>query len=256
MKTGLDFFSGTPLLKGLSGLLISPSKGFFYYSPVAILYFFSFRSFMKKHRSVSLAFLLIIIAYLLMLSKNIYWHGDWAWGPRYLLVITPFFLIPAAQLFDAQQLQRRHYFTILIYTVFFVSLLIQLAAISVNFQRYFFKLMYEEKVIFNVSIGDGVQRITEPPPEIYFNWKYSPIIYQIVSIYDIGKGLRYYKYYSPPDNANISEKLRASASHNLFDFWWLYRYYLEKSYSGFLAALLLLLFAIYTSRRLHILLDR
>ena len=29
MKTGLDFFSGTPLLTGLSGLLISPGKGLF-----------------------------------------------------------------------------------------------------------------------------------------------------------------------------------------------------------------------------------
>src|SRR3989304_8651307 len=41
VKTGLDFFSGTSFLTGLKGFLASPGKGFFYYSPIAIFFFFA-----------------------------------------------------------------------------------------------------------------------------------------------------------------------------------------------------------------------
>ena len=39
---------------------------------------------------------------------------------------------------------------------------------------------------------------------------------------------------------------------NVLDFWWLYNYFLDGNYSGFITALLLLLIAIYCASRLRI----
>jgi hypothetical protein len=36
---------------------------------------------------------------------------------------------------------------------------------------------------------------------------------------------------------------------NVFDFWWLYRYFMEGSYSGFIAALLLLFISLFSATR-------
>jgi hypothetical protein len=251
MKIGLDFFSGTPLLTGLTGLLISPGKGFFYYSPIALLFFFSFRSFMKKHRSVSFAFLLIMISYLLFLSKNIFWHGDSAWGPRYLLVLTPFFLIPIAELLNSNQWRKNRFMRIALFSTFFVSLIIQLIAITVYFHIYFFHLAYDENVKFIVLSGKGVPSLSEPPPEVYFDWRYSPILKQLFIIREVAQRMIVYHYAEPPDDASIYDKSKTFPSYNAFDFWWIYRYFIEGSSSGFIIALILLLIAIYTAVKLR-----
>jgi hypothetical protein len=133
-KTGLDFFSGTPFFTGLRGFLTSPGKGFFYYSPIAIFFFFAIISFYKKCRWAAISFILLILSYLLFLSRNIYWHGDWAWGPRYLLAITPFIILPIAELLDSALWRKNNPFIKLpVYVVFILSISVQILAISVHF---------------------------------------------------------------------------------------------------------------------------
>jgi hypothetical protein len=67
-RLGLDFFAGTPFLTGLGGFLISPGKGFFYYSPVAILFFFSISLF-KRHMGLARA-LSVLYFHTCVLSKT------------------------------------------------------------------------------------------------------------------------------------------------------------------------------------------
>ena len=71
VKTGLDFFSGTPILTGLKGFLVSPGKGFFYYSPIAIFFFLAIIPFYKKHPRAAISFILLILSYLFYLSRNV-----------------------------------------------------------------------------------------------------------------------------------------------------------------------------------------
>jgi hypothetical protein len=249
-RTGIDFFTGTPLLKGLSGFLISPGKGFFYYSPIAILFFFSIKPFFKKHRGLGIAFILIIVSYLLFLSKYVFWHGDWAWGPRLILVLTPFFILPVAGLIDSEIWQRSNIRRAAVYSVFILSLIIQIAAVSVYFQKYFFTLRAEEKVRFSKAFGNGVLPIVEPPTAIYFDWHKSPILLQFKFVYEIAKEIKNYRYLKLYDNVTYVYKEKASPYWNVFDFWWLYDYYFSKTCSGFIVAMTLLLVAFYTSFRL------
>jgi hypothetical protein len=241
-KTGLDFFSGTPFLTGLRGFLTSPGKGFFYYSPIAIFFFFTIVPFYKKHRWPAIAFILLILSYLLFLSRNIYWHGDWAWGPRYLLAITPFIILPMTELLDSIRWRKKTSFiNIPVYVVFTLSILIQTLAVSVNFYNYFYHLQIDQNVQFIRVQGEGVSEINEPPPEVHFDWTKSPILMQLKDIKRIGTEITKYRYVELPQNATDIEKIKSYASMNLFDFWWVHMYFVNRSYAGFIALAIFLI---------------
>ena len=250
VRAGISWFRGTSFLEGLRGLLISPGKGFFYFSPVAILFFFSIKTFIKKHFGLGVSFVFIIVSYLLLISKYAYWHGDWAWGPRYLFVITPFLIIPIAEIFESDIWKEKKMLRRVVYGIFLVSLIVQIAAVSVDFKKYFLNLQIQEKVEFNGTYLEGCIPFFAPPVETYFNWHRSPILAQFKFIYKMTEEIKDYRYLELPDNAKRSEKTMASPYMNVYDFWWLYNYYTDRSYAGLFAALVLLLLAIYSGLRL------
>jgi len=45
-----------------------------------------------------------------------------------------------------------------------------------------------------------------------------------------------YKYAEVPTESAYAEKIKADPAMNIFDFWWLYKYFLEGSYAGFISA--------------------
>jgi len=242
IKTGLDFFSATPLFTGLQGLLLSPGKGFFYYSPISILFFPAIVSFYKKNQGLAIAFIFIIVSYLLFLSKNVYWHGDWAWGPRYLLAITPFFIIPIGELLDSKSWIKKKYFIILpVYFVFLLSIIIQVVAVSVHFYNHFNHLAIDHNIQFSIVEEVGGPSIIEPPLEIYFDWNKSPIWAQFVYAKNIGTKISNYRYLELPEDAPFLEKIKAFPSMHLYDFWWVYLYFIFSSYDGFIALFVFLM---------------
>jgi len=243
-RTGLDFFSGTPLLTGLRGFLTSPGKGYFYYSPIAVFFFYTIIPFYKKHRWAAISFILLILSYLLFLSRNVYWHGDWAWGPRYLLAITPFMIIPIAELLDSVPWRKKTPVIILpVYLVLALSILIQIAAISVHFYNYFNHLHFEQNVQFTIVQGEGIPEISEPPPEVYLDWTKSPILAQFKDIKRIGTEITNYRFVELPRNATNLEKIKAHTSMHLFDFWWIQMYFIHHIYAGFIALLVFIVMA-------------
>ena len=97
----------TPLYVGLWGLLASPGKSFFLYAPVSLLGLVSARGFFKRNRKEALLFLGIMAAYTLPHALWCLWAGDWAWGPRFLLVITPYVILPAGVFFGTWSMKSR-----------------------------------------------------------------------------------------------------------------------------------------------------
>lgn len=248
-RLGMDFFSGTSLLTGLSGFLISPGKGFFFFSPIAVLFFFSIKSFYKRHTSVAAAFILLISSYLLFLSKNVYWHGDWTWGPRYLLAVTPFLIIPLAEIVDSP-IWREKVLKHFIYFLFSISFVIQVAAVTVDCTKYFNNLKYIENVTFIHSTAEGVQPISEPPTEIYFNWSKSPIIAQFKYIIEIGKKLHQYQNKMVKKSSPVFDKFEASPRMNLYDFWWVYIFFINGNHSVLLLTFAMLSLSLYSAWKL------
>ncbi|MGH7369510.1 MAG: hypothetical protein ACREIN_01320 [Candidatus Methylomirabilaceae bacterium] len=119
-RIGYDqgFLSGqgwaTPFLAGLSGILVSPSRGLFIYSPV-LLFSVVGMALAWRHgellllKYLSVAVILVIVLY----SKWSNWWGGWAYGPRLLADLTPLLtllLIPAFRRLQDSPLLRRSFY--------------------------------------------------------------------------------------------------------------------------------------------------
>ena len=233
-KTGVEFFSGTSLLTGLHGFLLSPGKGFFFYSPITLLFFFALIPFFKRQKYIALSFSILIVSYLVFHSKLLYWHGDWAWGPRYLLAITPYFVLPVGEILDSDPWKNKYrLIRYLVYPLITVSFLIQIAAVSVHFYKYFFHLNIDKRIQFIRIEVNGVPTVNEPPFDVYFDWTKSPIVAQFQYIEEIGSEMKTYRYVEPATNTFWGEKIRAHPIINVYDFWWVYMYYVKRSVFGF-----------------------
>lgn len=247
IQTGLNFFTGTDIFTGLSGLLFSPSKGFFYYSPVAVLFFISIHSFLKSDKKLALCFITLMCSYFIFYAKNIYWHGDWAWGPRYLLATLPYFIIPAVALLN----KSTKFIKLIILSTCILGVTVQLIAISIHPYRYFIHLQQHENVIFTVAKGSDVQPIIEPPPDTYFDWKKSPLLYQLRFIVESYKNI-FDDNYKDDIEKKTGSSLTTDPTMKVYDFWWSYKYFIENSYKPLIAAAILLFVLLYCGRNLYI----
>jgi len=121
-RIGYDFgvLSGrrwaTPFFEGLSGILFSPSRGLFVYSPVFLFslmgLFLAWRyagHLLLKYVSVSV--ILVTAVY----SRWTTWWGGWAFGPRLLADITPLLtllLVPAFHRTQQRPILRRSFYAL------------------------------------------------------------------------------------------------------------------------------------------------
>jgi hypothetical protein len=84
------------LKEGLYGLLFSTWRGLFYYSPILLFslpgFFYWFKD--RNDRTLPAALLLSFIAILLFYSATPAWRGGNSYGPRYLVSVMPFIVLP------------------------------------------------------------------------------------------------------------------------------------------------------------------
>jgi hypothetical protein len=88
--------SGTALI----GLLLSPGKGFFVFTPVSLATVWAFPRFFRAHRSESILFGGVCVSLWLgyAVTKNDIWWGGLGWGPRFLVPLAGFIVVPLAPL--------------------------------------------------------------------------------------------------------------------------------------------------------------
>ena len=79
---------GNPLI-GLPGLLVSPGKSLFLYSPPTALAIAGLPRLLKLERRLGQAVIATSLAYFGMISSLSFYGGDWCWGPRYCASILP-----------------------------------------------------------------------------------------------------------------------------------------------------------------------
>lgn len=85
----------TPLLTGLTGLLVSSGKGIVWYAPPIIFAVIGIPAFLHRLPRAGIAIIVAGIVNLLFYARLTFWHGDGAWGPRYLLIVLPWLLLLA-----------------------------------------------------------------------------------------------------------------------------------------------------------------
>ena len=86
---GISFWS-TPLMEGLGGILVSPGRGLFVYSPILLCSFLGMALAWRCHGDPLIRALSVgILPTLLLYGKWISWWGGWSYGPRLLADLTP-----------------------------------------------------------------------------------------------------------------------------------------------------------------------
>ncbi len=86
--------NSNPYFLHIFGILFSPGAGLFIYAPILFTAFVGFFDFYKKNKSECLLFFSFVSIFVLFYSAGNYWHGFNGWGPRYLLPIVAFIILP------------------------------------------------------------------------------------------------------------------------------------------------------------------
>jgi len=103
------FFSQVPLVHGLAGLLTSPSRGLFVYSPVLLFSVAGLLWVALRGPALLKATAVGVVLNVLVVSKWFVWWGGHSWGPRLLADTAPilcFFLYPVTGLLDRHRLMK------------------------------------------------------------------------------------------------------------------------------------------------------
>jgi len=188
---------GNSLAVGLAGELVSPGKGVLFYCPIFLLTLAGVRRFFLRQRELGAVLVLASILYLLFFAKYKVWHGDIAWGPRYLTVLMPYWVLFAEPFLRRQWLSR---------VVVSISFVFQLAAVMVDMNMHFARLL-RSGVIHDVETYAY-------PTSLYFEVRHSPLLNRFA---EIGQALN---LIAGPrlEEVDRSGVPRAAPS---VDFWWL-----------------------------------
>ncbi|MGQ9554698.1 MAG: hypothetical protein ACUVWR_11345 [Anaerolineae bacterium] len=118
----------TPVLNGLSGLLFSSDKSIFIFSPVLLFIIPALPLAWRRFRAEICLLLAIAIANLFLFASWYDWRGGLAWGPRFLVPLTPILLTLMLPWVEEKGLSRRSWWWPLFVLVATGSLILQAGA--------------------------------------------------------------------------------------------------------------------------------
>lgn len=125
-----------PLSIGLKGLLFSPGKSFFLYSPPMILGLLSAVPFVRRHGVRTIGILTIIAVYFTIYAKKPAWHAGAGWGPRYQVLVIPLVMLILAPLIQKAIEQHHRWARYALIATFALGIFFQLLAVSKYFEHY------------------------------------------------------------------------------------------------------------------------
>lgn len=92
-----------PILEGLQGLFLSPGKSVFLYAPCVLVGLVAAPFAWRKQWRETFVLLSLAAVNTLFFARVPFWHGDNAWGPRYLLMSLPFYALLVAPLLSSNR---------------------------------------------------------------------------------------------------------------------------------------------------------
>ena len=103
------FFSRTPSLEGLVGILASPGRGLFVYSPVLVFSVAGLLLGLRRAPTLLAPLALGVLMVIVAVGQWFRWWGGHTWGPRLLADLTPilcFFLYPLTPVLDRHRVLK------------------------------------------------------------------------------------------------------------------------------------------------------
>lgn len=186
LTTGLhERTFGEPPLLGLASLLVSPGKGLIWYVPILFLLPWALPAFARRRPALSLLFLSLFLFPLVFYANVLYWHGDPAWGPRYLYVALPYLVLPLGEIVERWRTEPRPLKAAAVALVA-ISITVQIAAVSVTQWRFWYHQEMLHQRTANAEQWSG-QPFHWGPTRYHYYWSLSqsPILQQFVDVYQV-----------------------------------------------------------------------
>jgi len=125
----------TTLSFGLYGLLFSPSRSIFLYSPPLILCLMGLVRFFSKRPILSVTILSVAMLQIFFFAKWHDWHGGLSWGPRYLLPLVPLCMLFINEIFLRFQKYSKQFRGLIIFIIL-AGLIVQLIGVLTSFSQF------------------------------------------------------------------------------------------------------------------------
>jgi len=206
----------TPILVGVYGLLFSSGKSLFLYAPLSILVFVSIKHFVKGHRTELFIFAALFLAHLIFFGKFDAWAGDGSWGPRYLLAILPFFILPLGSLMEKSTDSRR-----VAMALASIGLIIQVGGASIFYGNYL------------RDLGEFPMTKSFDDPEVFYKSHFIPNYSPVIGHWEmlirntrmhLAGEMPTLDIASPDERIPLSKESRGGLLYTL-DFWFMYAFY-------------------------------
>jgi 4-amino-4-deoxy-L-arabinose transferase-like glycosyltransferase len=95
-----------PLHVALYGITLSAGKGIIFYAPLAVAGLVALYEMRRTHRWAAWSIWLLLLLNWLVVHRYGVWWGGGSWGPRYVLLVLPFLLLPLAPWLQAARGNR------------------------------------------------------------------------------------------------------------------------------------------------------
>jgi hypothetical protein len=201
-----------PILTGLWGLLLSPGKSIFLYAPFVLLAVAGIVISVRRLPAEMSLLIGLVAVNTLFFARVRFWHGDWAWGPRYMIIVLPCLAVMCAPLVN--RVPWRRALAVLAGIGF---LLPGALGVVVNFNIFYSRS--------RAKLGNGFLNT------VYHDWSFQPIWRHIGVLSDAVSN-----FGTPYGLLYVTGKPR-------LDLWWLDdRWWLTQHPNRFIAAILMLLF--------------
>ena len=170
--------AAAPIYVGMAGLLFSPGVGLFIFVPILFTVFISFFDFYSKNKKFCLLFLSIPILFVIFYSTLEYWHGMVSWGPRYLVPIIPFLLIPLGFTLEKR---RNKFLKSGIISLGIIGCFFNFVYIIQNVQWFIWGTMGQERGLYALArMEDGNVHSLWISPLTLYTFDYSQLTHSII----------------------------------------------------------------------------
>ena len=159
----------TPFLEGFYGLILSPGKGLLWYNPLFFAALAAWPIFYRRHRAEALLAAAVVLSNVAFYAPWYLWWAGHSWGPRFLVTILPFAILPLAPAVEAalrpgDSTVRRRLWAVGLGALAVVSVAVQLLGVAVD---------------FNLYLEDAFAELGLYHPDTLFTLAHSPLVRQI-----------------------------------------------------------------------------
>jgi hypothetical protein len=215
LETGYEKISGRFLL-GFFGILFSPGKSLFLFNPLTLFGCLASMFFLREQRKTALLFGWLIVSHLVLFSFWHSWQGGMSWGPRLMLVVLPYLILPIGFLLR----EHKQAVKIPVLLALVVGILIQLPSVTVNVARYYYEMSRDfgslghDQILFSPQYSQLLGQ-SKQVAVVFENLDDELQMAQMV--YLAKKGERFL-------GADVSVVLENGLAVNAPNFWWYYMY--------------------------------